>query len=68
MNVLTLRPSVCNQDSKLISIITPVYNAKKYLDDCVQSVLEQVYSHWELILVDDGSSDTSPSMCDAYAV
>lgn len=66
MNAL-LRTSACNQDSKLISIITPVYNAEKYLDDCVQSVLKQDYSHWELILVDDGSSDESPSICDAYA-
>ena len=66
MNAL-LRTSACNQDSKLISIITPVYNAEKYLDDCVQSVLKQDYSHWELILVDDGSSDESSSICDAYA-
>ncbi len=51
----------------LFSIVVPVYNAKTYLPFCVQSIVNQTYSHWELLLVDDGSVDESAAMCDDYA-
>lgn len=51
----------------LISVIVPVYNAERYLDGCVSSILAQTYTHLELILVDDGSTDSSPARCDGYA-
>lgn len=50
-----------------ISIIVPVYNAEKYLDKCISSLERQTLSDLELVLVDDGSSDGSPSICDAWA-
>ena len=49
------------------SVIVPVYGVEKYLDECVQSILSQTYSDFELILVDDKSPDNCPVMCDAYA-
>ena len=49
------------------SILVPVYNVQQYLDDCVQSVLNQSCRDFELILVDDGSTDSSGSLCDSYA-
>ena len=49
------------------SIILPVYKVEKFLHDCVDSILEQSYKDFEVILVDDGSPDTCPQICDEYA-
>lgn len=51
----------------MISIIVPVYNVEKYLDKCINSILEQTYKDFELILIDDGSTDTSGKICDDYS-
>ncbi len=50
-----------------ISVIVPVYKVEAYLEKCVQSILSQPFSDFELILVDDGSPDNCPVMCDEYA-
>ena len=52
---------------ELISIIVPVYKVEKYLDKCVESIVEQTYKNLEIILVDDGSPDNCPAMCDEWA-
>lgn len=52
---------------KLISVIIPVYNVEKYLSDCLDSVLSSTYTNLEIILVNDGSIDSSGTICDAYA-
>lgn len=54
------------QDIKF-SIVVPIYNSENYLEECVNSVIKQTYSNWELILIDDGSNDSSPQICDRYA-
>lgn len=51
----------------LLSIIVPVFNAEKYIDHCIQSLLEQTYKNFELILVNDGSTDQSLELCMAFA-
>ena len=51
----------------LISVIIPVYNVEKYLSKCIESVINQTYKNLEIILVDDGSTDSSPRICDKYA-
>ena len=50
-----------------LSIITPVYNVKPYLNRCVESILNQLYQNIELILIDDGSTDGSSELCDEWA-
>lgn len=52
----------------MISIICPVYNRDQYLDALVKSVMSQTYGDWELLLVDDGSTDSSGEICDGYAM
>lgn len=51
-----------------VSVIVPVYNVEKYIHRCVDSILVQTFTDFELILVDDGSPDNCPSICDDYAV
>lgn len=51
----------------LVSIVVPVYNVDRYLPECIDSILSQVYPTLEIILVDDGSTDGCASICDAYA-
>ena len=50
-----------------ISVIVPVYKVEKYLDRCIESIVNQTYPDFELILVDDGSPDNCPALCDAWA-
>ena len=52
---------------KIISVIVPIYNVEKYLNKCVSSIINQTYKNLEIILVDDGSPDNCPKMCDEYA-
>lgn len=51
----------------MVSIIVPIYNAQNYLNRCIDSILNQEYTDFELLLVDDGSTDSSGSICDTYA-
>lgn len=53
--------------NSLISVIVPIYNVEDYLDRCVDSIINQTYKNLEIILVDDGSPDNCPQMCDDYA-
>lgn len=51
----------------MFSVIVPVYKVEKYLRECIDSIINQTYTDFELILVDDGSPDNSPQICDEYA-
>lgn len=51
----------------LISVIVPVYNAGKYFNNCINSIVNQTYKNLEIIIVDDGSTDSSPEICDKWA-
>ena len=50
----------------LVSCIVPVYNVEKYLNQCIESIVNQTYKNIEIILIDDGSTDTSPEICDTW--
>ncbi len=51
----------------IISVIVPIYNVEKYLNRCIDSIINQTYKNLEIILVDDGSPDNCPKICDEYA-
>lgn len=51
----------------MIGVIVPVYNAEKYLCQCIDSILAQTFADFELLLIDDGSKDNSGAICDEYA-
>ena len=57
---------MCSQES-LISVIVPVYRVERYLDRCVESIVDQTYRNLEIILIDDGSPDGCPEICDRWA-
>ncbi|WP_250720279.1 glycosyltransferase family 2 protein [Bacteroides fragilis] len=59
MNIMSENP--------LVSIITPVYNVERYLSKCIESILNQTYANFELLLINDGSEDSSGYLCDTYA-
>ncbi len=50
----------------LVSVIVPIYNVEKYLKKCIESIIRQTYQQLEIILVDDGSTDSSPQICDEF--
>lgn len=52
---------------ELVSVVVPVYKVQEYLDRCVESLVGQTYPHLEILLIDDGSPDACPAMCDAWA-
>ena len=54
-------------EKPLISVVVPVYNVENYMRKCIDSLLNQTLSNIEIILVDDGATDTSPKICDEYA-
>ena len=51
----------------LVSIIIPVFNVQNYIERCMDSLLKQTYENYEVILIDDGSTDNSGVLCDEYA-
>ena len=60
--------NVINSENKIkYSLIVPVYNVCNYIEDCIKSILNQTYSEWELILVNDGSTDNSAAICECYS-
>lgn len=54
-------------NNPLVTVVVPVYNVEKYLDRCIESIVNQTYKNLEIILVDDGSPDNCPKMCDDWA-
>ena len=59
--------NVEKMDNPKISVIVPVYNVERYLRRCIDSILAQTFTDFELLLIDDGSKDSSGEICDEYA-
>ena len=59
---------IINDKTPLVSIIVPCYKVEAFLRTCIESIIYQTYTNWELILVDDGSPDSSGQICDNYAL
>ena len=55
------------KNERLISVIVPVYKVENYLNQCLESIVKQTYSNLEILLVDDGSPDRCPEICDEWA-
>lgn len=53
-------------EKPFISVITPAYNSERFIEDAIRSVLKQTYTHWEMIIVDDGSTDRTPDIIEPY--
>lgn len=58
---------VCSNDKPLISVIVPAYNVEKYIEDCINSIINQTYENLEILIVDDGSTDSTGDICDKFA-
>ena len=54
-------------EQELVTVVVPIYNVEKYLDRCIQSIVNQTYRNLEILLIDDGSQDNCPAMCDEWA-
>lgn len=65
MNKIKIKET--DMDNYKVSVIVPVYNAGHFLKRCVDSILACAYADFELLLIDDGSTDNSGSICDSYA-
>lgn len=58
---------MCRESKEIISIIIPVYNVEPYIEQCMESIIQQTYKYLEIIVIDDGSSDNCGKICDNYA-
>lgn len=54
-------------NNQLVTVVVPVYNVERYLDRCIESIVNQTYKNLEILLIDDGSPDKCPQMCDSWA-
>lgn len=61
------QPNKPNQQNPILSVIVPVYSVEKYLEQCINSILQQTFTQFELIIIDDGSPDNSSIIADAFA-
>ncbi len=50
----------------MVSVVVPVFNVEKYLKKCIESIIHQSYKNLEILIIDDGSSDRSPAICDSF--
>ena len=68
MSMDKYRNTLHKEQGDKVSVIIPVYNAEKFLHDCLDSILLQTYQHWECLLVNDGSTDSSQLIINEYYV
>lgn len=58
---------VKGMENKLVTVVVPIYNVEKYLNECIESIVGQTYKNLEILLIDDGSTDSCPRICDEWA-